>query len=86
MKRMHALLSALVMALPVAAMAQDSGVDNPWAFVLCVENDFFFGHADRYYTNGLRLSWTSPDVPGAQTGVIYNASIIIGTPTGKMLI
>jgi len=55
------------MVLPAAVMAQDAGVDNPWTFALCVENDCFFGHTDRYYTNGLRLSWTSPDVPGAQT-------------------
>jgi len=67
MKRMYALLSALVMVLPAAVMAQDAGVDNPWTFALCVENDFFFGHTDRYYTNGLSLRWTSPDVLGAQT-------------------
>jgi hypothetical protein len=55
MRRRCALLSALVMVLPVAVMAQNSGVDNPWTFALCVENDFFFGHTDHCYTNGLRM-------------------------------
>jgi hypothetical protein len=55
------------MVLPGAAIAQDAGVDNPWTFALCVENDFFFGHTDRYYTNGVRLRWTSPDISEFRT-------------------
>jgi lipid A 3-O-deacylase len=67
MKRTYALFFVLLMVLPATATAQDAGVDNPWTFGFCLDNDLFFGRTDRYYTNGLRLSWTSPDISGTRT-------------------
>lgn len=56
------MLLVLMVVLPVEAMAQETNVDKTWAFALRLENDFFFGYTDRYYTNGLSLGWTSPDI------------------------
>ncbi|HAD08968.1 MAG TPA: DUF2219 domain-containing protein, partial [Porticoccaceae bacterium] len=33
---------------------------NPWTFNIYFENDLF-GESDQNYTNGIRLSWVSPD-------------------------
>jgi len=67
MKRKPVLFSALLMVLPVAVMAQEPTVDNSWDFAFFLEDDWFFGHTDRYYTNGPRLSWTSPDIAECRT-------------------
>ncbi len=38
-----------------------SAADSPWTLNLYVENDLF-AETDQNYTNGLRLSWVSPNV------------------------
>jgi len=36
-------------------------VENPWVFSFYFENDLFTD-TDRYYTNGVKFSWVSPDL------------------------
>jgi lipid A 3-O-deacylase len=50
-------------ALPLAA--QDSP-KRPWTMALAFENDLFAG-TDRYYTNGAKIAWATPDLPAAGT-------------------
>jgi hypothetical protein len=57
----------LIVVLPDTAMSQETKVDHLWTFAFCLQNDWLFGQTDRYYTSGLRLSWTSPDISGAAT-------------------
>ncbi|MBV0932957.1 lipid A deacylase LpxR family protein [Marinobacterium sp. A346] len=45
--------------LPAAVQAQE--VDNSWTANLYFENDLF-GETDQQYTNGVRLSWVSPEL------------------------
>ncbi|GAA0693178.1 lipid A deacylase LpxR family protein [Marinobacterium maritimum] len=60
MKQRSALSSALLLAvLPAAAGAEE--VDNSWTANLYFENDLF-SETDEQYTNGLRLSWVSPEI------------------------
>ena len=35
--------------------------ENPWTFSLYFENDLFF-NTDQHYTNGVKLTWISPDL------------------------
>ncbi len=58
------MLSAILCAgsLPVAAHHND----NPWSFNLYFENDLF-AESDQNYTNGIRMSWVSPDVSSYET-------------------
>ncbi len=57
-----ALLSAALLACPAAGRADDASVPGKaWTFSLFFENDLFAG-TDRNYTNGVKLSWTSPDL------------------------
>lgn len=48
------LVSGLVLTPQVRA------ADDPWTFNIYFENDLF-GESDQNYTNGIRLSWVSPD-------------------------
>ena len=62
--RIFRLLPALIlMSVPMAGATQTANaVDNaPSMFSLYLENDLFSG-SDRYYTNGIKLSWISPDL------------------------
>ncbi len=50
-----------------ALLPQEDGAAGPsrselGTFIFQLENDLFSG-SDRHYTNGIRLSWTSPDEP-----------------------
>jgi hypothetical protein len=55
------LLSILVGVLPMTAMGQPRVTGSHGAFSFYFENDVFAG-TDRYYTNGTRLTWISPEV------------------------
>ena len=61
-----ACLALLLLAVP--ALADEAQGDAPplkrgyQSFSITVENDFFGGHSDEHYTNGLRLAWASPDL------------------------
>jgi len=61
MRPRYALLSALLMVLPVAAMAQEQRVQDSSTFTFYLENDVFTG-TDSNYTSGVRLTWISPDL------------------------
>ncbi len=50
---------ALFFSLLLSALAARAAED-PWTFNLYFENDLF-GETDQNYTNGIRLSWVSPD-------------------------
>ena len=52
------IVSMLLLVSGTTAMAGDTGT-----FRLTWENDAFT-HNDRYYTNGFRLNWVSPDLDG----------------------
>ncbi|MBU0483030.1 MAG: lipid A deacylase LpxR family protein [Proteobacteria bacterium] len=52
-----------IIALAPQVMAQDLEEEIPSTFTLYFENDTFFG-TDYLYTNGVKLSWTSPDLDG----------------------
>ena len=55
-----ALLSLAGAALPLAG--QDAPRPQPWRMAVAVDNDLF-GGTDRYYTNGLKLAFATPDIP-----------------------
>jgi len=56
-----AFLSVLMNLVPEMAMAQESKAKGFQTFTLHFKNDTFFG-TDYLYTNGVKLSWTSPDL------------------------
>ncbi len=56
----HWLLAAAV-AFTVTPVAADSPPPESWTFTLHFENDLF-ANMDRFYTNGIKLSWVSPDM------------------------
>lgn len=65
--RNRRMLARLALAVPLclvvtaaAAVDQATG-DNPQTFTVLFENDLF-GDTDQQYTNGVRLSWMSPDL------------------------
>ena len=61
MKRfVHSLFFGLALVGAVAARA-DSPPPESWTFTLHYENDLF-ANTDRFYTNGIKLSWVSPDM------------------------
>jgi len=54
-------LVALLDLVPAMAMAEELTARDAQTLTLYFENDTFFG-TDYLYTNGVRLSWTSPDL------------------------
>ena len=52
---------ALLDLVPAMAMAGELTANDAQTFTVYFENDAFFG-TDNLYTNGVRLSWTSPDL------------------------
>jgi lipid A 3-O-deacylase len=66
MRRKYTFLLALLLLLPSAAAAEDKGPNSSWTFAFSLENDWFFARTDRYYTNGLRFAWISPEVTDFQ--------------------
>jgi len=54
-------LVALLDLVPAVAMAGELTANDAQTFTVYFENDAFFG-TDNLYTNGVRLSWTSPDL------------------------
>jgi len=54
---------ALIVAPLTGANAEDSRAATPQTFSLSFENDLF-GDSDAQYTNGLKMSWLSPDLKG----------------------
>ena len=52
----------LCLLFPLTGLAKDSNkLDEPWTLNLYFENDLF-SESDQNYTNGIRLSWISPDL------------------------
>jgi len=51
----------LLLGTLLATTASAQEADLPWTLNAYFENDLF-GETDRNYTNGIRLSWTSPDL------------------------
>jgi hypothetical protein len=51
----------LLSLLPPVTLAATLPDEAPWTFNLYMENDLF-SNTDRNYTNGVRLSWVSPDL------------------------
>ncbi len=54
-------LLVLLDIVPTLAMAQEINAKDFQTFTIYFENDTFFG-TDYLYTNGVKLSWTSPDL------------------------
>lgn len=53
--------SSLMLCLALCLAAFGAGAnDDPWTINVYFENDLF-GETDQNYTNGIRLSWVSPD-------------------------
>lgn len=61
MKRRFIFLLSLLQVLPMTAMAQVEKAKDSRTFTFYMENDCF-GGTDQHYTNGLRLTWISPDL------------------------
>jgi lipid A 3-O-deacylase len=75
MKSIFATLSAtLLLAVLAAAPARAEAPPTGGTMGIYVENDAFAG-TDRYYTSGVKLSWTSPDL-----------SRLSGTPHASMML
>ncbi len=63
MRHIASLLIVLTCLAPVIARADTRGSDDgpaPWTLNVYFENDLF-GETDQNYTNGVRISWVSPD-------------------------
>lgn len=73
MRRFHpwlpAVLAALAMPMPMPTTASPA---NPWTVNLYLENDLF-DETDQNYTNGVRLSWISPDTTSYQNDPAFPA-------------
>lgn len=50
-----------VLLLPAAPVSSREAYDNSWTFSVHFENDLF-ADTDQNYTNGIKLSWVSPDL------------------------
>ncbi|MEQ8234396.1 MAG: lipid A deacylase LpxR family protein [Gammaproteobacteria bacterium] len=61
------LLTLLAWAAPTLHAAGDAADGGPQTFTLMFENDLF-GDSDAQYTNGIRLSWLSPDLKALESG------------------
>jgi hypothetical protein len=57
----YIVLSTLLSIVAVFGVEAAEGKERLGTFSLYFENDFF-GGTDRYYTNGVKLSWISPDL------------------------
>lgn len=58
--------------LAVLAMPATASPANPWTVTLHFENDLF-DETDQNYTNGIRLSWISPDTTSYQNDPAFPA-------------
>ncbi|MAS41519.1 MAG: hypothetical protein CMK33_07420, partial [Porticoccaceae bacterium] len=58
--------------LAVLAMSAAASPSNPWTVNLYFENDLF-DETDQNYTNGVRLSWISPDTTSYQNDPAFPA-------------
>ncbi len=56
-----AAIALLLLTLCITAPAAAGGAAEAWTFSALFENDLF-GDTDQRYTNGLQLSWVSPDL------------------------
>lgn len=65
MKLKPVFLSILLLLLPLTAMAQVKKAKDFKTFTFYLENDVF-ADRDRHYTNGLKLTWISPDLTDYQ--------------------
>jgi lipid A 3-O-deacylase len=59
-------LILLIMLAPTHGLAQNNQENLPWVVNIYFENDLF-GETDQSYTNGIRFSWTSPDLSSYET-------------------
>lgn len=62
---------ALALAMPPTIVAAETP-SNPWTINLYFENDLF-DETDQDYTNGVRLSWISPDTTSYQNDPAFPA-------------
>ncbi len=53
-------LLPLLFCLAASVATNASAAEDPWTINLYLENDLF-GETDQNYTNGIRVSWVSPD-------------------------
>jgi len=58
-------------------------LDTCTTFSVLIENDTYFNGGDRYYTQGLQLRWTSPEVVG-EDDVVWQAIRNYMVPWGLM--
>lgn len=67
MKQKVLFLFILVGLLPIIAKAQVEKSSNTGAFSFHLDNDgLFFSGTDQYYTNGIKVTWISPDINNYQ--------------------
>lgn len=59
--KLKVFLLVACLAYSVAAPAHYQSPDKSWTFTFRFENDLFAG-TDEHYTNGIKLSWISPDL------------------------
>jgi len=55
------LLLAVLMCISAAGFADNRPPSESWTFTFRFENDLF-NDSDRFYTNGIKLNWISPDL------------------------
>jgi len=53
--------------LMTGSPASGSGISDSWTFSLYIENDKFT-ETDQHYTNGIKLTWISPDLTSYAQG------------------
>lgn len=74
-KLRNLLLLLLLGIVPFFYLEAAEGKEKSGAFSFYFENDCF-AHTDRYYTNGIKLSWISPDLTGyAESGTLPEWSL-----------
>ncbi|MEX0828505.1 MAG: lipid A-modifier LpxR family protein, partial [Haliea sp.] len=60
-RALFGLLMPIYLLLPTLAAANERNVSESWTASFMFENDLF-GDSDQSYTNGIKISWVSPDL------------------------
>ncbi len=84
MLRIVYLLSALVLFCSPAHAQTRKPPHESWTFTFHLENDLF-ANTDRFYTNGIKLSWVSPELKWFQDLAWMQKPGIIQASTNKLI-
>lgn len=61
MRRIRFCVGAILLIFSLPSLADDEPPHESWTFSFGLENDLF-ANTDRFYTNGIKLNWISPEL------------------------